>query len=460
MALANVGVLLAQWGYKTLLVDLDLEAPGLENFFRTLIDVHRARQVKGVVDFMLEAAEGDGEDSWQQISFPHDFVNIRLPKTEGSLDIWAAGNRDQAYFSRVRKLDFAEFYASKNGGAFVEHLRHQLKDRYDFVLLDSRTGLTELGGLSTVQLPDSIALIVTATEQALAGGIDIIGRANRARQRLPYPRPVVRVIPVPSRIDVLGEFRLSQQWLDRIAQDTRDILASWLPRSIKPRALFDLIKLPHVAFFSYGESLPVVEQGTTDPAGLGYAYENLAALIAHGMEEVGTLLINRDYYVRTAMRRVPDPARTGSQGRIFISYTLKDEKWAQRLLVHLAPLTRSRGLHILHDHRLELGVDWHTEASNMIDESSVAVILVSPDYLASPYVIEEELPRILKAAEERGLRILLLPVRPSLLTESPLASFQLLIDPHRPLSRLSHGARDRVFVEISRRIAEAAGQAY
>ena len=33
MALANVSYLLASWGYKVLLVDWDLEAPGLHNFF-------------------------------------------------------------------------------------------------------------------------------------------------------------------------------------------------------------------------------------------------------------------------------------------------------------------------------------------------------------------------------------------------------------------------------------------
>jgi hypothetical protein len=36
------------------------------------------------------------------------------------------------------------------------------------------------------------------------------------------------------------------------------------------------MKLPHVSYFGYGESLPVLEQGTTDPGGLGQAYENLA----------------------------------------------------------------------------------------------------------------------------------------------------------------------------------------
>jgi cellulose biosynthesis protein BcsQ len=460
MALANVGLLLAQWGYKTLLVDLDLEAPGLENFFQTFTDLAQARRAKGVVDFMLEAAErGEGIEG-KTIGFSHDSVSIRIPRSEGSLELWTAGNRDDAYFSRVRKLDFAEFYASNNGGAFVEHLRNSLKEHYDFVLLDSRTGLTELGGLSTVQLPDLIALMVTATEQALTGGIDIIERANKARQRLPYPRPVVRVVPVPSRIDVVGEFRLSQRWLDRIARETQDTVATWLPRSIKSRALLDLIKLPHVAFFSYGETLPVVEHGTTDPAGLGYAYENLAALLAHGMEDVKTLLTSRDEYVRTAMRRPPESTEIVSEPRIFISYSHADEVWARRLMIHLSPLIGSRGLQIWDDSHIHAGDNWREELHRMINESSVAVILVSADYLASEFITSGELPAILKAAEERGLRVIPVIVSHSLFSESPLSSFQSAVDPNRPLGILRSAQREHILSNVAKRIAEAAGRPY
>ena len=40
-------------------------------------------------------------------------------------------------------------------------LRDELKKRYDFILLDSRTGLTDIGGICTVQLPDLIVMVST-----------------------------------------------------------------------------------------------------------------------------------------------------------------------------------------------------------------------------------------------------------------------------------------------------------
>ena len=39
MAVANVAIVLARWGYNVLAVDFDLEAPGLEKFFHAFLDV-------------------------------------------------------------------------------------------------------------------------------------------------------------------------------------------------------------------------------------------------------------------------------------------------------------------------------------------------------------------------------------------------------------------------------------
>jgi hypothetical protein len=99
-----------------------------------------------------------------------------------------AGRRDDDYFDKVTKLDFRELYSTNNGGHFIENLRQEVKENYDFVLVDSRTGLTDIGGVCTVQLPDLIILLSTATGQALHGGIEIVRRATVARQNMPFQR--------------------------------------------------------------------------------------------------------------------------------------------------------------------------------------------------------------------------------------------------------------------------------
>jgi cellulose biosynthesis protein BcsQ len=164
MALANTGIVLAQWGYNILVVDFDLEAPGLENFFHRFLDLPAVRDRRGVVDFLCDYLNDKTDispDFWKD-----DTIPIRLPKTPGRLELWIAGIQDENYFKNVRRLDFPELYSKKNAGPLIESLRTELKKKYDFVLVDSRTGLTDIGGICTIQLPDSIVLLFTKIGRA------------------------------------------------------------------------------------------------------------------------------------------------------------------------------------------------------------------------------------------------------------------------------------------------------
>src|SRR5260221_12163268 len=143
-----------------------------------------------------------------------------------------------------------------------------------------------MGRESNEKLPHQIIVLPTATGQALHGGIEIVRRATVARQNMPFQRAYVPTLPIPSRIDIGSELRLTEQWLDRFLYDFTDLYSHWLPRLLNPREFLKLTILPHVPFFSYGESLPVVEYGTTDPRGLGYAYENVASLVGNNLENI------------------------------------------------------------------------------------------------------------------------------------------------------------------------------
>ena len=62
-----------------------------------------------------------------------------------------------------------DFYEEKNGGYIIEELRNEWRSEFDFVLVDSRTGVTDIGGICTIQLPDILVLVFTATWQSLNG---------------------------------------------------------------------------------------------------------------------------------------------------------------------------------------------------------------------------------------------------------------------------------------------------
>jgi cellulose biosynthesis protein BcsQ len=456
MTVANVGVLLSQWGYNVLLVDFDLEAPGLHTFFRPFIDLACVKERDGVVDFL------DTIESREDMPSLSGYIDIELPRNPGSLSLWSAGKQDKSYFKKLQGLNFRDIYSSKNGGKILENLRNNLKQQYDFVLIDSRTGLTDIGGVCTVQMPDLIVLLFTPTNQAFEGGVDIVVRAASARQRLPFQRPSVPVLPIPSRFDTQTEYRLAQKWLDRFAIELKSVFAEWLPSQINPRDFLEVVKLPHISYFGYGESLPAIEQGTLDPSGLGYAYENLAGLLARGMEDIDLFMNSRDKYIGKISKRGVTEKTGDKRGKIFISYSHSDKKWLELLQTHLKPLASSRDLEFLIDatNHITPGTKWRDEINTAIGESNVAVLLVSPDYLASDLIYDSELPLLLKAAGDQKLKIVWIALRPSLASETPIAQFQAVNDPNKPLSELDQIQRDRLLMEVAKRISEVAGKPY
>jgi len=91
-------------------------------------------------------------------------VSFLPPDSKSSIDLLTAGKRGDDYFKKVRNFDVESFYSEKQGGNFIESLRDEWKKSYDFVLVDSRTGVTDIGGICTIQLPDILVPLFTATE--------------------------------------------------------------------------------------------------------------------------------------------------------------------------------------------------------------------------------------------------------------------------------------------------------
>jgi uncharacterized protein YjbI with pentapeptide repeats/cellulose biosynthesis protein BcsQ len=300
MALANLGVLLSRWGYRTLMVDWDLEAPGLEYFFRDFVDVDAVAQQRGVIDYLYELSEA-GEGASRSEAWRDYVVSIPVPGASIPPHMLTAGQRSAPdYFSKVQDFDLTAFYERRQGGKLIEALRDQVKQAYDLVLVDSRTGFTDIGGVCTIQLPDILVLVFTATIQGFEGAVRVARKAATARKTLPANRFTLLTVPVPSRFDPKEEYRIAQEWLDRFAKGLTDIYKDWLPRTVDTRAFLERTKIPYSAYFSFGEKLPVLEQSMSDPTSLGFAYENLGALLALGLADVDMLVTERDHYVARA----------------------------------------------------------------------------------------------------------------------------------------------------------------
>ena len=100
-----------------------------------------------------------------------------------------------------------------------------------------------------------------------------------------------------------------------------------------------------------------------------------------------------------------------SRTKVFISYSHRDTDWLARVMEHVAALERWELITAWSDLQIEIGAAWEDEINAELAEAKVAVVLVSPAFLASKYVWEKEMRAIVKHTEN-GMQLLPLIVRP------------------------------------------------
>ena len=276
MALANVAALLAKWGHSVLVVDWDLEAPGLERFFEgQKPDIQRVRATTpGIVDLVQARTNGKGLH-WRNCLF-----DVEIGGNGGRLSILSAGRSGEDYPARLQSLDFPELFDKHGLGSYIEELRNEWIAAFDFVLIDSRTGVTDIGGICTVHLADVLVLLFTANESSSEGAIEIVERARKAQQHLPLDRRRLLAVPVPARDESRTEYELATKWKQTFAERFGELYRDWLPSGKTVHDAIDLLRIPYVPYWSFGEQLPAIQEGTSDPASLGHAYEILARMLA------------------------------------------------------------------------------------------------------------------------------------------------------------------------------------
>jgi TIR domain len=121
--------------------------------------------------------------------------------------------------------------------------------------------------------------------------------------------------------------------------------------------------------------------------------------------------------------------------------------------VHLKPLEKEGLLQLWVDTRLRAGDKWKREIEKALRRATVAVLLVSADFLASDFITDNELPPLLKNAEEQGTRVIPLIVKPCRFTrDKSLRSFQAVNDPNRAIVLLSTGQQELIYDQVASEI--------
>jgi hypothetical protein len=137
-----------------------------------------------------------------------------------------------------------------------------------------------------------------------------------------------------------------------------------------------------------------------------------------------------------------------SSKQIFISYSHKDTVWLERFQINLKPCLRGSEVLLWDDTKIGAGTNWKEEINKALDAATIAVLLVSANFLASDFIINDELPFLLQAAKEKNVRVVPVAVSYSAWEKTPLRAIQWANKPDNPLAKLDKADREKELVRI------------
>ena len=150
---------------------------------------------------------------------------------------------------------------------------------------------------------------------------------------------------------------------------------------------------------------------------------------------------------------------TAGRTKVFVSYSHEDKEWLDRFVEMLSPAVHEEMLDLWADQRIAAGDDWLASITQALEQAQIALVLVSSRFLASEFVMNEELPAILDSAQRRGLTLFWVPISASMVQHTKLGTRQAVWDPEKPLELLSEAERTRAIWKICQDLCEKLGQA-
>lgn len=403
MALANIAWILASNGKKVLVVDWDLDSPGLHRYFHPFLDPAKVSATPGVIelitDYAWEATRGPERPAdWVRKRaeiIPHAVsLNWDFPG-DGMLDFVSAGRQNPDYSAAVTAFDWDTFY-ERGGGQFFDALRTDMKWHYDYTLIDSRTGLSDISDICTVHLPDTLVNCFTLNDQSIDGAAAI---ARSVEQRYHYRN--IQVLPVPMRIDEAEKDKAD------VGMATARSRFGGSPRSgtgkYDTHDYWNAVAIPYKPFYAFEETLAVFGDAPRSPLSLLGAYERLAYAITDGaVSATGAMAEEKRLLFKAAYLRPRQPP----PGDIYLSYVPEDRVWADWVVDVLA----LRGVQVVRPSTTAVaGGNTREDARRGAEAASRTIALLSAAYMQSPQA--QGVWDAMVAADPAGSGRRLIPVR-------------------------------------------------
>ena len=295
MALANLAILTSRLPKRVLLIDWDLEAPGLHRYFSKQLPVSEAalNSRPGLIDFFWDLhalistdfpskeilVDTDLLPLFSKINFEQYLLNTTLT----NIVLLKAGAFTDDYPRKISEFRWEAFF--KKAPSIFKLFGKFLKDQFDFIFIDSRTGFTDTSGICTMLMPEKLCLVFTPNKQSLDGVKSLAIKALEYRMNSSDFR-ALKIYPIPSRVE-LAEKDLREQWRKgTVGPAPEDSIEGFQPafeaifneyyglNGCDLTLYFDHIQIHHEPKYSYGESLAVINDVYSDRLSLANVYSN------------------------------------------------------------------------------------------------------------------------------------------------------------------------------------------
>ncbi len=143
-----------------------------------------------------------------------------------------------------------------------------------------------------------------------------------------------------------------------------------------------------------------------------------------------------------------------TKNEIFISYCHANKKWLEKVKITIKPLLRNQIINEWDDTKILPGQDWKFEINKALDKSNIAILLVTPEFLASDFIMNDELPYFLEKRAKNELTILWLLVSPCLHESTDLSNIQCVNSPSFPIDKLTKSSQNDILVKLGKAIME------
>jgi hypothetical protein len=421
MALANVAWILASRGKRVLAIDWDVEAPGLHRYFAPFLSDPTLKESDGLLEFLelyvvsatKDLPSNDIDKKWYQ-----PFADIKRYAEpvhwefadSGGIDVVGAGRQIDSYGARVNNFDWQGFYSKFGGGAFLDESIRQMKEAYDYVLIDSRTGISDSSGICTIHLPDALIVFYTLNNQSIEGASSVAAHIIASRNDV--NRSKLRIWAMATRVESAEKSKLKRR---RRFAKTR-----FAPILIKSNTLLEdkidrylgEMEILYVPFYAYDEVLATIADTPGHPTSILSAMERLTARITDGQvaslapssELKRTESLHKYYSEENTLveQDYIESIRAKGDWDIVISASSNDFKDAERLYYLLGTTYK-----VFYPPKTILpGERWANAVKDSINSSHAMLILISKSYNQSETTTTELRAAQKKYEQERSFRII------------------------------------------------------